>query len=210
MPGTKRFITFEGTEGSGKTTQVGLLAKHLKEAGHDVLLTFEPGGTAIGQKIRGLLLDPQNNMDPMTELLLYYADRAQHIKEIIQPALQSGSFVISDRFTDSTVAYQGFARGLNLNIINPLNEIVVREAKPALTFVLEIDVKEGLRRNRHAKKEDRFELEDIEFHTRVRDGYRQIAESDPQRVKIIDASKSPEEVSREIIKIIGHELLKNS
>ncbi len=202
MSGAKGFISFEGIEGGGKSTQVKLLADYLKTNGHSVLTTEEPGGTKIGLKIRTLLLDPQNQMDPLTELLLYYSSRAQHVREVIYPALLHNNIVVTDRFTDSTVAYQGYARGIDLTLINTLNEIVVPDLKPFLTFLLDIDVEEGLRRNRRAQKEDRFELETIEFHNHVRKGYLQIAKEEPERIKVIDASRSAEEVSREITGII--------
>jgi dTMP kinase len=202
MSGDKRFISFEGIEGSGKTTQVRLLAEYLRGKGLDVVTTEEPGGTGIGLKIRKLLLDPQSLMDPLTELLLYYSSRAQHVREVIYPSLLRDSIVITDRFTDSTIAYQGYARGIDLSIINTLNEIVVPDLKPFITFLLDIDVEEGLKRNRHARKEDRFELETIEFHNRVRSGYLKIAEEEPERVKLIDASRSAEEINREIIEIV--------
>lgn len=202
ISGDKRFISFEGIEGSGKTTQARLLADYLRGKGHAVVTTEEPGGTRMGLKIRELLLDPQNHMDPLTELLLYYSSRAQHVREVIYPSLLQDSIVITDRFTDSTVAYQGYARGIDLSIINTLNEIVVPDLKPFITFLLDIDVEEGLRRNRRARKEDRFELETIEFHNRVRSGYLKIAEEEPERVKLIDASRSAEEINREIIEIV--------
>lgn len=202
MSRVKGFISFEGIEGSGKSTQMKLLAEYLRLKGHTVIETVEPGGTKIGTKIRKLLLEPENHMDPLTELLLYYASRAQHVREVIYPAILNNTIVITDRFTDSTVAYQGYARGLDLPIINSLDEIVVPDIKPFLTFLLDLDVEEGLRRNRHAQKEDRFELETIEFHTNVRSGFLQIAKEEPERVKIIDASKSAEEVSMEIIKVL--------
>ncbi|NOZ67889.1 MAG: dTMP kinase [Deferribacteres bacterium] len=202
MPGVKGLISFEGIEGSGKTTQARLLAEYLRDRGYDVLETAEPGGTRIGEKIRGLLLEPQNHMEPLTELLLYYSSRAQLVKEVIEPAIRRGAVVITDRFTDSTVAYQGYARGIDLGIINTLNEIVVPGIKPFLTFLLDIDVEEGLRRNRHARKEDRFELEAVEFHNRVRRGFLEIAGREPERVKVIDASRSAGEVGMEIRKIM--------
>ena len=202
MSRVKNFISFEGIEGSGKSTQVRLLADYLRTKGNDVITTFEPGGTSIGTKIRDLLLEPQNHMDPLTELLLYYASRAQHVREVIYPAILRNSVVITDRFTDSTIAYQGYARGLDLSIINSLDEIVVPDMRPRLTFLLDLDVEEGLRRNRHARKEDRFELETIEFHTRVRNGFLQIASEDPERVKVIDALMSAEEVNKEAIRIM--------
>lgn len=202
MSGTKGFISFEGIEGSGKSTQVKLLAAYLRSKGHDVLETMEPGATRIGNKIRELLLAPKNHMDPLAELLLYYSDRAQHVREIIYPALLRNTIVITDRYTDSTLAYQGHARGIDVSIIDALNDIVVPDMKPYLTILLDLDVEEGLRRNRHAQKEDRFELETIEFHNRVRSGFHQIADEDPQRVKVVDSSRDKEEVSRDIIRIV--------
>ncbi|MBI4683038.1 MAG: dTMP kinase [Nitrospirae bacterium] len=202
MPRAKGFISFEGIEGSGKSTQVKLLAEYLRSKGHDVLETAEPGGTWIGNKIRELLLEPLNHMDPMAELLLYYSDRAQHVREVIYPALLRNTIVITDRFTDSTAAYQGHARGIDLSIIDTLNELVVPDMKPYLTFLLDLDVEAGLIRNRNARKEDRFELETIAFHNRVRQGFHQIAKEEPERVKVVNASQSKEEVTREIIRII--------
>lgn len=198
----KNFISIEGIEGSGKSTQTGLLAEYLRAKGHKVIKTAEPGGTAIGTRIRQLLLAPENRMDPLTELLLYYASRAQHVREVIYPGLLKGAVVVTDRFTDSTMAYQGSARGLDLQLIAALNEIVVPDLKPFLTFLLDVDVEEGLRRNRRVNKEDRFELETLEFHRRVRDGFLRIAEAEPDRVKMIDASRSPQEVHRNIVAVM--------
>jgi dTMP kinase len=202
MSGVRKFISFEGIEGSGKTTHARNLAEYLTRKGHDVMLTAEPGGTAIGNRIRGLLLDPQNRMEPMTELLLYYASRAQHVREIIYPALLKNRIVITDRFTDSTVAYQGYARGIDLSLIAALNEIVVQDLKPSITFLLDLDAEEGLRRNRKANKEDRFELEAVEFHKRVREGFLRIAEEEHERVKVVDASGDARQVGREIERIL--------
>jgi dTMP kinase len=200
--GFKGFISFEGIEGSGKSTQVKLLADYLKSKGHNVLTTEEPGGTKIGLKIRAMLLAPENHMDSLTELLLYNSSRAQHVREVIYPALIQNTVVITDRFLDSTIAYQGYARGIDLAIINTLNEIVTSDLKPFVTFLLDMDVEEGLRRNRGAQKEDRLELETIEFHERVRKGYLQIAAEEPNRLKVIDASRGVEEVNRKIIEIL--------
>lgn len=202
MSGAKGFISFEGIEGSGKSTQVKALAEYLRAKGHKVVETVEPGGTIIGNKIRELLLEPGNHMDPMAELLLYYSSRAQHVREVIYPAILANSIVITDRFIDSTVAYQGYARGIDLGLINTLNDIVIPDMKPFLTFLLDMDVEEGLRRNRRAQKEDRFELETIEFHNRVRKGFHQIAAEEPERIKIVDASLSVKEVSRKVIEIL--------
>jgi dTMP kinase len=198
----KGFISFEGIEGCGKTTQVKLLKEYLSAKNHHVLVTEEPGGTKIGHKIRKLLLSPENHMDPLTEFLLYNASRAQLIREVIYPALVKDTIVITDRFIDSTVAYQGHARGLDSTIINTLNEIVSPDLKPFVTFLLDLDVKEGLKRNRGAQKTDRLELETIEFHEQVRKGYEYIARESPDRVKVIDASGSIEQVNKKIIETL--------
>ncbi|MBI5665534.1 MAG: dTMP kinase [Nitrospirae bacterium] len=202
MSRVRGFISFEGIEGSGKSTQVKLLAEYLRTKGHTVIETVEPGGTRIGNKIRSLLLDPENQMDPLAELLLYYSARAQHVREVIYPAVLRNAIVITDRFTDSTVAYQGHARGIDLSLIDTLNEIVVPDMRPYLTFLLDLDVEEGLRRNKDAGKMDRFEQETVDFHNLVRQGFHQIARAEPDRVKVVDSSKSKEEVSKEIIRTI--------
>lgn len=202
MSRAKGFISFEGIEGSGKSTQTKRLAGYFRSRGQKVIDTVEPGGTTIGQKIRELLLEPENHMEPLTELLLYYASRAQHVREVIYPAILDDTIVITDRFSDSTVAYQGYARGIDLKLLSRLNEIVNPDLKPSLTFMLDLDVEEGLKRNKKASKEDRFELETVEFHKLVRKGFLQIASEEPERVKVIDASRNPDEISEEIIKII--------
>lgn len=202
ISGIQGFLSFEGIEGSGKSTQVQLLADHLKTKGYTVLTTEEPGGTGIGHKIRTLLLDTDNHMDALTELLLYNASRAQHIREVIYPALTENRVVITDRFSDSTLAYQGYARGLDTAIINALDDIVTQDMKPFLTFLLDMDVEDGLRRNRKANKEDRFELETVDFHERVRKGYLHIASEEPGRVKVIPASGSIREIHQEIVTIL--------
>jgi len=202
MSRAKGFISFEGIEGSGKSTQAKRLASYFRSKEQRVIDTVEPGGTNIGQKIRELLLEPENHMEPLTELLLYYASRAQHVREVIYPAILDDTIVITDRFSDSTVAYQGYARGIDLKLLSRLNEIVNPDLKPFLTFMLDLDVEEGLKRNRKASKEDRFELETVEFHKRVRKGFLQIASEEPERIKVIDASRNPDEISEEIIKII--------
>ncbi|MBI4839138.1 MAG: dTMP kinase [Nitrospirae bacterium] len=196
------FLTFEGIEGSGKSTQLKLLSSYLKAKGLKVLTTEEPGGTKIGLQIRGILLAPENSMHPLTELLLYNTSRAQHVREIIYPALMQGAVVICDRFFDSTVAYQGYGRGIEISVIRTLNEITAPDLKPFVTFLLDMDVEEGLRRNVKARKRDRLELETVEFHKRVREGYFEIAKEEPERVKIIDASGSTEEVHKKIIEAL--------
>lgn len=202
ISGLQGFLSFEGIEGSGKSTQVKLLAEHLKTEGYNVLTTEEPGGTGIGHKIRKLLLDTNNRMDPLTELLLYNASRAQHIREIIYPALTENTVVITDRFSDSTLAYQGYARGLDPVIIRALDDIVTPDLKPFITFLLDMDVEEGLQRNRKVNKEDRFELETVDFHKRVRKGYLQIASEEPNRINIIPASGNVKTIHKDIVNVL--------
>lgn len=204
------FISFEGIEGTGKTIQSKLLYEYLIKKGYKVILTGEPGGTQIGEKIRELLLSIEHKgMTPLAELLLYNASRAQHIQEVILPAMSKGAIVITDRFTDSTVAYQGYGRGIDLNIINSIKKMVAAGLQPDITILLDLDVEVGLRRNRGINKTDRLELEDVEFHKRVRNGYLEIAAKEPERIKLRDASKSIKQVQNKIIKIIT-DFLKNS
>lgn len=194
------FISFEGIEGSGKTTQARLLYNYLYKKGLNPVLTEEPGGTDIGREIRKILLSPGHfNIHPVTELLLYNASRSQHVNEIILPAIKSGRIVITDRFSDSTYAYQGQGRGLNRDIINRIDEISTGGIRPDITILIDVDVNVGLMRNRKANKVDRIELEEIQFHRRVRDGYLEIARQEPDRIKIIDGSKEIEEIHREVI-----------
>lgn len=170
---------------------------------YEVLSTYEPGGTIIGQKIRDILLLPEHKeMSYITELLLYNAARSQHLKEKIVPALDTGKVVITDRFSDSTVAYQGYGRELDLSLIMSLDAIVTGGLKPDITILLDIDVESGLMRNKGINKIDRLELENIEFHKKVRDGYYRIAEKEPERVKIVNASSAMEKVLKDASDII--------
>jgi dTMP kinase len=197
------FISFEGIEGSGKSTQAKLLKEYLLKSKYNVVLTVEPGGTLIGEEIRRILLSLENkNMLPKTELLLYNASRAQHIEELILPSLEGGKVVITDRFTDSTIAYQGYGRGIDLSLILDIDRIVNNSLRPDVTILLDLDVEEGLRRNRGINKRDRLEFEEIEFHKRVRVGYLEIASKERDRIKIIDASGSIEDVHEKIKCII--------
>ena len=202
------FITFEGIEGSGKTTQINLLAEHLKNKGYDVLVSREPGGTPLGEKIRHLLLDPQyDSMDYRTEILLYAADRAQHVKEKIKPALKKGKIVISDRFADSNLAYQAAGRGLDYEIVYQINDWVIDSTWPDLTFILDIDIKEGLKRARAQSFDaegDRLEREVDDFHQRVRDAYLKMAEK--ERFVLVNAGESVEKVQKNIENIISRRL----
>ena len=198
------FISFEGIEGTGKSTQANMLAEYLRQKNCRVIQTMEPGGTQISMKIRELLLSLESRgMDQVTELLLYNAARVQHIQEVIAPALRKGEIVITDRFSDSTVAYQGFAREIDLQLIDSLDLIATKKLRPDITLLLDIDVKTGLARNRALSKNDRIELEDISFHEKVRTGFIQIAAREPERIKIIDASESLEQVHRTVVKIVS-------
>lgn len=193
------FITFEGIEGCGKTTQARLLYEHLLREGQAVLLTEEPGGTEIGLKIRSLVLDKTHDgMHPLTELFLYNASRVQHVIEKIKPFLNRGYTVICDRFMDSTFAYQGYGRGIDLNLIKCLDDIARQGLKPDITFLLDIEPELGLKR--HSLRElDRVEKESIGFHRAVRDGYLEIARTEPERFIIIQAVRSIEEIHNMIM-----------
>lgn len=193
------FITLEGVEGSGKTTQMALLHDRLEADGHRVLLTREPGGTPIAEAIRGILLDPANiALSPVAELLLYEAARAQHVAERIRPALEEGRIVICDRFADSTTAYQGAGRVLPRDAVRELHRLATGALWPDLTIVLDLPVEEGLKRAGAAHTRDRIEREPVEFHERVRREFLRIAESEPRRVKVIDAAQSLEAVAAAI------------
>lgn len=195
------FITFEGIEGCGKSTQVDLLRKHLTALGHEVLVTREPGGSPIGEKVRDILLDPGNSgMTALTELLLYEASRAQHVADVIRPALEAGVTVISDRFYDASTAYQGHARGLGADTVIELNLVATGGLKPDLTIVLDLPASEGLRRL--GRDLDRIESEAIDFHEKVRNGYIELARKDPDRVKVVDSSGTIEETASEVVKIV--------
>jgi len=198
------FITFEGSEGCGKSTQVRRLATRLEQAGLRVLVTREPGGTAIGEKIRDLLqFAPESfAMTPETELLLFEASRSQLVRETIRPALEQGSVVISDRFFDSTTVYQGVARKLEPDIVALLNDFAVGADRPDLTIILDVDIATArarmLRRVRPLVAIDRMEQEPIEFYERVSQGYRDLASREPERIRLLDGSRSPDEVESEI------------
>ncbi len=199
------FITFEGIEGCGKTTQIGRLTAHLKEKNLPFLLTREPGGTAIGDRIRRILLSSENSgMEASAEFFLYAAARAQHISQVVLPALAEGKMVLCDRFADATAAYQGYGRGLNLAWIEEIHDRFLKGLKPDLTFLLDLPVEEGLRRawkrmENQAVKEDRFEKEDLAFHRRVREGYLLLARREPGRIVVLDGMKDEQSLHREIV-----------
>jgi dTMP kinase len=198
------FISFEGIEGTGKSTQAELLAQYLRGKGFRVTQTAEPGGTRISLKIRELLLSPEStDMDPLTELLLYNAARVQHIKEIIMPALRRGDVVVTDRFSDSTMAYQGYGRGIDPELIDSLDVLATGRLRPNLTVLLDIDVETGLMRNRKIQKNDRLELEDVSFHERVRKGFMSIAAKEQERVKLLGCASAVEAVHREVVGVVA-------
>jgi dTMP kinase len=193
------FISLEGIEGTGKSTQVRLLAGKLRSRGLSITETAEPGGTSISLRIREILLSlDSRGMTPVTELLLYNAARVQHIEEVIMPALNKGDIVITDRFSDSTIAYQGYGREIDLKLIASLDAIATNRLRPDLTILLDIDAETGLRRNREANKEDRLELEDISFHDKVRRGFISLAAKEPERIQLLDCSAGIEEVHTKI------------
>ncbi|OFX14115.1 MAG: dTMP kinase [Armatimonadetes bacterium RBG_16_58_9] len=185
------FITIEGIEGSGKTTLARALAKELLAQGLDVVVTSEPGGDAVGTAIRRLLLDSSSEIADRAELLLFEAARAQNVDKVIRPALDRDAVVISDRYADSSIAYQGYARGINPITVRLFNDYATRTLTPDLTILLDLPAKDGLAREREA---DRFSAEDMAFHERVRQGFLEIARAGPQRFVVIDASLEPQEV----------------
>ena len=205
------FITFEGIEGSGKTTQIRLLRDYMEGKGFRCQTTREPGGCRIGDKIRGILMDSSNdNLTPLSELFLIMGNRAQHVMEVIEPALRDQRVLICDRFHDATVAYQGFARGVDLDLIERFTQTVAGGLKPDLTILLDCPVEVGLERARErmakenvSSKEGRFEGERTNFHQRVREGYLTIAKAEPNRIKVVDGSRDEHTVEREIQQLIN-------
>jgi dTMP kinase len=190
------FITLEGPEGSGKTSQVPLLADFLRQQGGDIITTREPGGTAIGDQIRSVLTNLGNTaMQPRTEILLFLAARAQLVEQVIRPALAEGKIVLCDRYGDSTLAYQGYGHGLDLNQLRQLLRFATGGLKPDLTLLLDVDVEAGLRRKLYSGGEwNRLDAYAVAFHQRVRQGYHALAQSEPQRWVVIDANQPPEMV----------------
>jgi len=190
------FITFEGGEGSGKSVQAKALYRRLSQLAIPALLTHEPGGTPFGKKLgRWLKWVKETDISPLTELMLFNASRAQLVAEIIQPSLGSGKVVISDRYADSTIAYQGYGRGLDLEMVKATNKAATQGLKPVLTVLLDISVEKGLARKR-AKRQDRFEREELAFHQRVREGYLKMAGDEPERWLVVDASQSKEKIAQ--------------
>lgn len=209
--GANMFITLEGIEGSGKTTQLEHMVEYLALKGHDCTVTREPGGTEIGQQIRAILLNPDNKaLAPLSELLLYAADRAQHINTKIIPDLSAGKTVVCDRFFDATTVYQGYGRALPVSIINKLHEIVLGGLKPDLTILFDLPVDVGLSRawkqindGSRSDLETRFEKEALAFHQKIRDGYLELAGREPDRFRVIDAGGSREMVQEAVCKTLA-------
>jgi dTMP kinase len=204
----RKLITFEGIDGCGKSTQMRLLEQYLTERGVAVISTREPGGTELGRKVRSALLDGgKGSVEPLAELLLYAADRAQHVQQVIMPALAEGKVVLSDRFYDATTVYQGYARGFDLKLVNQLNELATGGLKPDLTLLFDLDAETGLKRTWRrgdeaglAARPDRLDQEPVEFHERVRKAYLEIAAREPQRFRVIPAAGSVEEIFELMIK----------
>ncbi|WP_457621765.1 dTMP kinase [Persephonella sp.] len=197
------FITFEGIEGAGKSTQAKLLYEFLREKGKKAVLTREPGGTDLGKKIRKILLSPAEEIfPPLAELMLYEADRNIHIHNVIKPYLNKGFYVISDRYIDSTVAYQGYARGIDIKLVEKLNSIASEGLTPDITFIIDIPVEEGMKRIQKYRKKDRIEQEEIDFHNRLREGFLQIAKKEKERVVLLDGKKDKEVILYEILEIL--------
>ena len=207
------FITFEGPEGAGKSSQIKMLAQHLDARGYEVIMTREPGGTSLAEKLRNIVKSHQGpeTLHDKTELLLMEAARSQHVSEVISPALADGKIVLCDRFYDSTTAYQGAARGLDKQCIDILNAFAVGECHPDLTFLLDISPERGFARAEKRQETmgcvDRFEEAGIDFHRKVRQGFLNIAADDPQRVKTIDADRPAELIAAEIRGIVDESLL---
>ena len=194
------FITFEGPDGCGKTTQMNLLANYFENIGKKVVLTREPGGKGLGEKVREILLNYEGDVSDRCESFLFLADRAQNIDIIVTPAVQKGEIVLCDRHIDSTVAYQGYGRCLDIKEINMLNNLATNGKKPDLTFVFDVDVETSMKRV--GKEKDRMESAGIDFHNRVRNGYLELAKQEPERIKVIDATKTIEEIHQKVVEII--------
>lgn len=195
------FITFEGADGCGKTTQIKLLDEYLRGKGYKTLLTREPGAKGLGVKLREILLNYDGEVSPKCESFLFLADRAQHVDCIIKPALEEGIFVLCDRHTDSTVAYQGYGRGLDLEEIHHLNNIATGGLKPDLTFVFDVDVETS--QSRVGAEKDRMESAGIEFFERVRQGFLEIAKQEPNRVKVIDSTQTIEAIHKQVVEQVS-------
>ena len=198
-----KFITIEGTDGSGKSTQIELLMDYLRKKGADVIFTREPGGTQISEKIREIILDVNNSeMTGITEALLYAAARSQHVEEKIIPAIEAGKIIICDRFVDSSIAYQGAARGLGAEKIMGINEAALHGIMPDMTLFFDLSPEKGILRKKNERALDRLEKEKMDFHEKVYEGYKNLCKKYPERIKPIDADRSIDEVHSEVIEVI--------
>ena len=201
------FITFEGIDGSGKSTQLRLLGNFLRAKGCDALITREPGGTTLGLRLRAALLDAMEEVDPLTELLVFAADRAQHVRRMLRPALAAGRVVISDRYADATIAYQGGGRGFAPELISQIVQLATEGLKPDLTLLFDVSVQESTNRttrrlSNKTSSRDRLDIEHADFYTRVRDAYLQIARAEPERVKLIDTSGPVDQTHERVKEIV--------
>ncbi len=205
MTNKGKFITFEGADGCGKTTQLFLLRDYLISKGYEVVLTREPGAKGLGERVRDILLNYDGEVSDRCESFLFLADRAQNIDTIVMPAIEQGKIVLCDRHTDSTVAYQGYGRGLDIERINMLNNLATKGLEPDLTIVFDIDVRTSMHRVGSSK--DRMESAGQEFFNRVREGYLELAKNYPNRISVLDATKSIEEVHDDVLKLFNDKLL---
>lgn len=201
-----KFITFEGIDGSGKSTQLRLLADDLRFRGFNVLTTHQPGGTPLGRRLREIFLETEETVAPMAELLLFAADRAQHIEFLIKPALKENKIVISDRYADATVAYQGAGRGFSPTVIKQVIKLATNGLKPNLTLFFDITVEEAIlrtkKRDEMGQQSNRLDKENYEFHQRVRDAYHELIAKEPKRFRVIDASRSIEEIHKNALEVL--------
>ncbi|MBM7686829.1 MAG: dTMP kinase [Epulopiscium sp.] len=198
------FISMEGSDGSGKTTQIERLKDYFLNKGYEVIITREPGGTLISEQIRNIVLDVKNEvLSDMTETLLYAASRAQHVEEKIKPALESGKIVISDRFVDSSIVYQGYARGIGMDIVEAINSYAVQGFMPDITFFFDIEPELAMKRKNSQKSLDRLEQEHISFHNKVYEGYKILLKKYPERIKSINARQSIDNIYEQIIKEVS-------
>jgi dTMP kinase len=201
------FISLEGPEGSGKTSQLPILAEYLRQHGFDVLTTREPGGTSISEQIRTVLHNLENKeMNPRTEILLFQASRAQLVEQVIKPHLIKGGVVLSDRYADSTLAYQGYGHQIDIESLRMLVTFATGGLKPDLTILLDVDVETGLRRKELKGEWNRLDAYDLEFHQRVRQGYKQLVQAEPERWEVVDASHAPKEVQDELRRVVAERL----
>jgi dTMP kinase len=204
------FLTFEGIDGCGKSTQLNLLAEYFRSRGREVVTTREPGGTALAEAIRNYLLHTEQPLSKRAELLLFGAARAQHVEEVIRPALENGAIVLSDRFMDSSVAYQGSGLNLDMAFIKQMNAFAIASAEPVLTLVFDVDVATAQQRRRAVRGEDRIEARGLEFQEKVRWGFMQIARDEPERVVIVDAASVPQDVHQTVLSILRERRLISS